>query len=139
MDVVGDLRTRFRPAGVVDELRIVVDVLIRNGLEVDRLGADGADLGDVERLRVGNKCFVIGLKNDDDDDVEDLSLLSLVSAGVVLRDCLDKEDMIRVAAAMGPLDRRSVKELVLCSLDLVVSSLGDTSSVFDKLNKYIQY
>jgi hypothetical protein len=55
--------------------------------------------------------LVVGFKNEENRG--DFSFLSLDSFGRLLRGCLDKEDIRRLAAAIGPIDRQSVKELVL--------------------------
>jgi hypothetical protein len=91
-------------------------------------GSEDGDLGDVDRLRVGKLCFVVDFKN-----LGDFSLLSVDSLGRLLRGCRDNEDIRRLAAAIGPIDRHSVKELVLLSLEFVNSSLEDDSSLFDIL------
>jgi hypothetical protein len=96
-------------------------------------GSDDGDFGDVDRLRVGNIRFVIGLRNE--FDVVDFSLVSVDSIGILLRDCLDKEDIRRLAAALGPIDRQLVIEPILLSLEFVDSSLEDNSSLLDILNK----
>jgi len=102
----------LKPDGVVDELRIVEDELIINGLLfIDMDGSEDGDLGDVDRLWVDKLRLVVGFKNEENRG--DFSFLSFDSFGRSLRGCLDKEDIRRLAAAIGPIDRQSVKELVL--------------------------
>ena len=111
-EFVGDLDMRFKPDGVVDELRIVENEFSKNGLEVDKLGADDGDFGDVDRLRVD--AFV---------------LVSIDSVGAVVRACLDKEDIKRLAAAIGPIVRLSLIKLDLLTVEFVDSSLENNSSL----------
>lgn len=66
-DVGGDFEMKFKPDGVVDELRIVGDEFTTNGLEF--IWTDGSlsgVFGELDRLRDGRIRFVIGFKNDDD-------------------------------------------------------------------------
>ncbi len=134
-DVVGDFDMWFKPDGVVVELRIVVGEFVKNGLVVEVLdGSDDGEIGDTERLRVGNTRFFMGCKND---VVGDFGVVSFDSEGILVRGCLDKEDIRRLAAAIGPIDKHSVNELVLFSLWFVDSSLEDNSSLLDILNKFI--
>jgi hypothetical protein len=102
-------------------------------------GSDDGVLGEVDRLRVGNIRFFIGFKIDDDDDdaVVGFPLVSFGSIGILSRDCLDNEDIRRLAAAIGPIDKQSVRVLVFFSLEFVDSSLEDDSSLLDILNKPI--
>jgi hypothetical protein len=121
-------------AGVVDELRIVGDEFIKNGFEFVELdGSEDGDLGDVDRLRGGITHFFNGFNTE--DDFVDFSLLSFDSIGILLRGCLVKEDTRRLAAAIGPVDKRSVIELVRLFLEFVGSSLEDNCSLLDILNK----
>jgi len=89
-------------------------------------GSDDGDFGELDRLRGGTVRFVVDFEGKDDNT--DISLLSIDSVVVPLRDCLDKEDIKRLAAAIGPIDRQLVIELVLLSVELVGSSLEDNSS-----------
>jgi hypothetical protein len=111
---VGDFDIRSKSNGVVNELCIGVDPLVKNGLENDKLGADDGDFGDVERLRV---CFF-----------EDFSR-------TLLRDCLEKEDIKRLAAAIGPIDKLSLIKLDFRTVEFVNSSLEGNASLLAILNK----
>jgi hypothetical protein len=119
----------------VHELRIVEDEFVKKGLVAELDGSLDGVFGDTERLRVCNPRFGIGCRNE--DDFGDFSVLSFDSAGILLRGCLDKEDIRRLAAAIGPIDKHSVNELFLVSLEVVGSSLKDESSLLDILNKFI--
>jgi hypothetical protein len=134
-DVVEDFDIWFKSDGVVEELCICGDESKKNGLDfVDVDGSDDGVLGEVDRLRVGNIRFVIGFKIDDDDDddaVVGFPLVSFGSIGILSRDCLDNEDIRRLAAAIGPIDKQSVRVLVFFSLEFVDSSLEDDSSLLD--------
>lgn len=125
--VVDEFDIQFKLDGVVDELRIVEEEFVNNGLEfVEMDGSDDGDFGELDRLRGGIVRFVVDFEGKDDNT--DISLLSIDSVVVLLRGCLDKEDIKRLAAAIGPIDRQLVIELVLLSVELVGSSLEDNSS-----------
>lgn len=125
--VVDEFDIQFKLDGVVDELRIVEEEFVNNGLEfVEMDGSDDGDFGELDRLRGGIVRFVVDFEGKDDNT--DISLLSIDSFVVLLRGCLDKEDIKRLAAAIGPIDRQLVIELVLLSVELVGSSLEDNSS-----------
>lgn len=101
VDVGGDFEIEFNLDGVVDELRIVGDEFTRNGFEFICMdGSDAGDLGEIDRFRDGRIRLVIGLKNDDD------VVVVVVCVG------RDNVDIRRLAAAIGPIDKRSVNELV---------------------------
>jgi hypothetical protein len=105
VDAVGDVDIWSKPNGVVNELCIFVDPLVKNGLVNDKFGADDGDFGDVERLRVGNICFF--------DD------FSIDFSRTLLRDCLDKEDIKRLAAAIGPIGKLSVIKLDFRTVEFI--------------------
>jgi len=128
IDVLGERDIEFKLDGVVDELRIFAAEFIKSGLEfVEMDGSDDGDFGELDRLRGGFVRFIVDFVIK--DDVTGISVLSIDSIVVLLRDCRDKEDIRRLAAAIGPIDRQPVKELVLLSLEFVVSSLEDNSSL----------
>lgn len=133
--VGGDFEIKFKPDGVVDELRIVGDEFARNGLELICMdGSVSGDFGELDRLRDGRIRLVIGFKNDDDDD--DGAAVVCGSVETLWRVGRDNVDMKRLAAAIGPIDKRSVNELVRVSFAFVCSFFDDVSSLFDMLNKH---
>ena len=87
-------------------------------------GADEGDLGENDRLRTGGEGrSLIGSSNGDEGTV-----LLFSSVGRLARVCFDSEDISRLAAAIGPMERHSVIELVRFSFDGLDSSAQAESS-----------